>query len=178
MDHSDHVGLLKAGIVGPGGVWADMGSGGGAFTLALADLIGPSGVIYSVDKDASALQRQEWSIQTRYPAVTMHYVAADYCGPLDLPPLDGIVMANTLHFHRKKEAVLWLIQGYLKLKGLFILIEYNTDRGNPWVPYPISFRKWKKLASRVGFADTWLLATRPSSFLGEIYAAASRRAKE
>jgi precorrin-6B methylase 2 len=39
-----------------GGTWADLGSGGGAFTLALADLIGPQGVIYSMDRDRYALQ--------------------------------------------------------------------------------------------------------------------------
>jgi ubiquinone/menaquinone biosynthesis C-methylase UbiE len=49
MNHADHVALLRAGVPGPGGVWADLGSGAGAFTLALADLIGPTGQIYSVD---------------------------------------------------------------------------------------------------------------------------------
>ena len=40
MNHEDHVRLLRKGIVEPGGVWADFGSGAGAFTLALADLLG------------------------------------------------------------------------------------------------------------------------------------------
>ena len=40
MNHDDHVALLRGGIDQPGGVWADVGSGTGAFTLALADLIG------------------------------------------------------------------------------------------------------------------------------------------
>ncbi|TMD25838.1 MAG: class I SAM-dependent methyltransferase, partial [Chloroflexi bacterium] len=51
MNHEDHVRLLRKGIVEPGGVWADFGSGAGAFTLALADLLGTEGSIYSVDKD-------------------------------------------------------------------------------------------------------------------------------
>ena len=51
MDHEDHVYLLRGGVPGVGGVWADLGSGRGAFTLALADLIGRTGHIYSVDKD-------------------------------------------------------------------------------------------------------------------------------
>jgi ubiquinone/menaquinone biosynthesis C-methylase UbiE len=175
MDHSDHVALLQAGVPAQGGAWADLGSGGGAFTRALAEILGASGVIYSVDRDGGALQRQERSMQAMFPAVKVHYVTADFRQPLNLPPLDGIVMANTLHFHRKKEGVLELVRSYLKLEGLFILVEYNSDRGNPWVPYPLSFRKWEKLAAKVGLADTRLLATRPSSFLGEFYAAASRR---
>ena len=38
MDHNDHVLLLAKGIPTQGGVWADLGSGAGAFTLALADV--------------------------------------------------------------------------------------------------------------------------------------------
>ena len=57
MIHEDHVNLIKGGISGPGGLWADFGSGSGAFTLALADLIGPQGKIYAVDESKSALHR-------------------------------------------------------------------------------------------------------------------------
>ena len=44
MDHSDHVNLLRNGVL-PGGVWADLGAGSGAFTLALAELAGPETTI-------------------------------------------------------------------------------------------------------------------------------------
>ncbi|HTD19791.1 MAG TPA: class I SAM-dependent methyltransferase, partial [Ktedonobacteraceae bacterium] len=59
MNHEDHVRLLRKGIAEPGGAWADFGSGTGAFTLALADLLGTEGSIYSVDKDRGALKEQE-----------------------------------------------------------------------------------------------------------------------
>ena len=58
MDHDDHVGLLRGGVAGPGGVWADIGAGEGAFTLALADLLGPGARIVAVDRDAGALRAQ------------------------------------------------------------------------------------------------------------------------
>ena len=59
MNHTDHVSLLRGGVATPDGVWADLGSGAGAFTLALADLLGATGAIYSVDQDASALAVQK-----------------------------------------------------------------------------------------------------------------------
>lgn len=173
MDHSDHVALLRDGIPEPGGVWADLGSGTGAFTLALAELIGPHGEIYSVDGDSAALRRQERTMRAGFSKVTVHYVVADFSRPLDLPLLDGIIMANALHFQQDKDAVLRLTRGYLRAGGVFILVEYNIDRGNPWVPYPLSYDSWETLAQHNGFACTRLLATRPSSFLGEIYSAAS-----
>ncbi len=56
MTHDDHVALLRGGIPGPGGVWADLGAGSGAFTLALAEQLGPSAEIYAVDADERALR--------------------------------------------------------------------------------------------------------------------------
>ena len=175
MNHADHVALLRPGIPTPGGVWADLGSGGGAFTLALAELIGPAGALYSVDKDRAALRRQEQAMRERFPTTQAHYLAADFARPLDLPPLDGIVMANALHFvpHAGKEAVVTSLRASLKPGGRLILVEYNVDRGNVWVPHPLSFESWVELAARCGFAHTQLLATRPSSFLNSFYSAAS-----
>lgn len=85
-------------------------------------------------------------------------------------------MANSLHFvpYTHKEATLRLIKGYLQPKGRLVLVEYDSDSGNFWVPYPLSYPTWEKLASRVGFAHTQLLGTVPSRFLGDIYSALSR----
>lgn len=175
MNHADHVNLLRGGVPAPGGVWADLGSGAGAFTLALADLLGPGAAIYSVDQRAGALREQERAMRARFPQTTVHYLTADFTRRLDLPPLDGAVMANALHFVRDKDPVVRLVRGYLKPGGVFILVEYDTDRGNPWVPYPLSYTTWEALAKRNGFAETRLLATRPSRFLGAFFSAASVR---
>ncbi len=175
MTHDDHVRLLRGGISELGGVWADLGSGWGAFTLALADLLGPGGTIYSVDTDRGALRDQERSMRARFPDRAVTYLAADFTRPLALPPLDGIVMANSLHYQRDKEPVLRLVHSYLKPGGRLVLIEYNADRGNPWVPYPLSYPTWEALAARTGFVATRLLATVPSRFLREMYSALSLR---
>src|SRR5512143_2162828 len=113
MNHTDHVALLREGIEQPGGVWADLGSGTGAFTLALADLIGPTGKIYSIDKDKRSLKEQEKAMRTNFPTTTVEYVTSDFTRRLDLPQLDGIIMANSLHFVRHKDPVLQLIRSYL-----------------------------------------------------------------
>jgi SAM-dependent methyltransferase len=175
VDHSDHVNLLRDGIPEPGGLWADLGAGTGAFTLALAELIGPGGQIYAVDKDRGALRRLERSVSARFPQTTVHCCSADFTQSLDLPPLDGVVMANVLHFqrHAVRKAVVQLIRGYLRPGGRLILVEYDTDRGNRWVPYPLSYQTWQKLAAEAGLSSTNLLATRPSRFLGQIYSALS-----
>jgi len=181
MEHADHVKLLRDGIPGQGGVWADFGSGSGAFTLALAELVGPNAEIYSIDRDHRALLRQEGTLHDRFPTYPfsyLHFLIADYTRPLELPVLDGTIMANTLHFQRDKDRVLQLIHSYLRPGGRLVVVEYNLDQGNPWVPHPFSYETWRKIAERNGFIDTRRLATRPSRFLGEIYSAMSYKPGE
>jgi len=184
MDHADHVALLRGGLPTPrspstadGNVtWADLGSGTGAFTLALAELLGADGEIYSIDRDAGALRQQERTMHERFPSARVHTIRADLARPLpDLPPLDGVVMANVLHFFREKGMLLGQVRHALKPGGRLIVVEYNVDRGNVWVPYPLSFSTWQTLAAQWGLIGTRLLATRPSRFLHEIYAALSVR---
>ena len=178
MNHTDHVSLLRGGVATTGGAWADLGSGTGAFTLALADLVGSAAAIYSVDKDPSALAAQEREMRRRFPLTAAHYLTADFTRPLSLPPLDGVVMANSLHFQRAKEPIVQLVRRYLKSGGRLILVEYDTDHGNHWVPYPLSFETWRVLARSCGLAKTQLLATVPSRFLGRIYSALSLNQEE
>lgn len=175
MNHADHVSLLRDGIPAAGGVWADFGSGTGAFTLALADLLGPAGEIYSVDQDRGALRAQERAILAQFPQTTVHYLNADFTQPLNLPTLDGLVLANALHFqkHMRQAEVIQRLKHYLRPGGRLILVEYNVDQGNLWVPHPLSYQSWEKLALACGFTHTQLLDTKPSRFLREIYAAVS-----
>jgi SAM-dependent methyltransferase len=173
MNHTDHVNLLRDGVPGAGGAWADFGSGTGAFTLALAELIGATGWIFSIDKDTGALRQQERAMRTRFPDINVRYISADFTAPLELPRLEGALMANALHFERDKDRVIQYVHSYLRPHGRFILVEYNIDRGNRWAPYPLSYPSWERLARHNGFSHTRLLARRPSRFLGEIYSALS-----
>src|SRR6266496_2828619 len=103
MEHRDHVNLLKNGILYSGGTWADFGSGSGAFTLALRDLVGADAEIFSIDQDAGRLREQEHEFARMFPKSNVHFLRADFSRALELPRLDGIVMANALHYFRVKE---------------------------------------------------------------------------
>ncbi len=173
VDHDDHVNLLRESVDGAGSAWGDFGAGSGAFTLALADLLGPDAEIYAVDRDASALRSNERAMRGRFPEVRVQYAEADFTGELELPPLDGIVMANSLHFQRDQEGVVRRVREYLKPAGRLVIVEYNVERGNFAVPHPVPYRRWEKLARDAGFEHTELLVRRPSRFLHEIYSAVS-----
>ena len=173
MDHTDHTNLLRGGVPSPGGVWADFGAGSGAFTLALADLLGPTAEIIVIDRNASDLRANESDMRARFPETKTRYIEADFSRPLDLPVLDGIVSANALHFADDQAQIVELFRSYLGPGGRLLVVEYNIDDSNFAVPYPIPYPRWQTLASGAGFAHTRLLARRPSRFLREIYSAAS-----
>jgi len=173
MDHGDHVRLIRDGVLGGGTTWADLGSGEGAFTLALADLLGSTGSIHTVDRDSRALQIQLGALRDAFPTAAVTPLVGDFTKPLELPTLDGIVMANSLHFVREKLAALRLIAGYLRPGGRLVLVEYDTDQGNQWVPFPLSYRTWTTVATEAGLRGTQKVASIPSRFLGSIYSAVS-----
>jgi ubiquinone/menaquinone biosynthesis C-methylase UbiE len=175
MDHADHVRLLRDGVT-PGGMWADLGAGTGAFTLALAELVGPGGEVIAVDRDRGALRQLERALRPGGAAVRT--LGADFTKTLDLASLDGVVMANSLHFVRDKPPVLALVRAMLKPAGRLVLVEYDADRGNPYVPHPLSFETWRALADASGFTGTRELASVPSRFLGRIYSAESQRSAD
>jgi SAM-dependent methyltransferase len=87
-----------------------------------------------------------------------------------------VVMANSLHFVRDKAPVLALVHSMLKPSGRLLLVEYDADRGNTWVPHPMSFETWRALADANGFTATRELASVPSRFLRRIYSAESVKA--
>lgn len=172
MDHRDHVALLRGGVDRPGR-WLELGAGDGEFTLALADLLGPGGAIVAQDQDGAALGRLGRRVRACFPTTGLETLVADFTSALPGGPFDGVLAANSLHFVRDPRSVLDALRGRLAIGGRLLLVEYDADRGNPWVPYPISFAAWQRLAPAAGFAPPRLLGRVPSRFLGAIYAAAA-----
>jgi SAM-dependent methyltransferase len=103
-------------------------------------------------------------------------IEADFTGSLDVPglepeSLDGMLLANALHFVRDQDGVLRPLVGHLRPGGRFVLVEYDAERGNPWVPHPIPARRWPELAEHCGLTDVRVMHRVPSRFLGAIYSA-------
>jgi ubiquinone/menaquinone biosynthesis C-methylase UbiE len=172
MNHQDHVGLIKDGLKNEKGIWADLGSGEGAFTLALADLLPKESKIISIDKNQTSLAIQEQKFNQLFPHRQIEFLAQDFTRNLSLGHLDGILMANSLHFigTERQIPLLQKIQSYLKPEGKLVLVEYNTNDGNHWVPYPFRYEVFETIAKKSGFKTIKLLATIKSQFLNEIYA--------
>src|SRR5215216_6627587 len=82
-------------------VWIDLGCGSGLFTLALANYLPPESVIKAIDKNERLLKK----IPDDYKGVQIQTIAADFIrDPLPAEKLDGILMANSLHYVADKGA--------------------------------------------------------------------------
>jgi ubiquinone/menaquinone biosynthesis C-methylase UbiE len=175
MNHDDHVQLIEHGIEpNSGGIWVDFGAGSGAFTLALRDVAGSDVELIAVDRDRDSLRSLRRSMERHFPGTSLQFLTADFRQPLSLPPLDGILCANAVHYVADQLTLLRQWRSYLKPDGRLIIVEYDTDDGNRWVPHPLSFTTFQRLASQAGFITPTLLGVRPSRFLGRIYAALAR----
>jgi len=52
------------------------------------------------------------------------------------------------------------------------LVEYNTDKPNPWVPYPVGAHSLELLFAKAGYASFTKLHEMPSAYnTGNMYAA-------
>jgi hypothetical protein len=91
--------------------------------------------------------------------------------------LDGIVLANALHFvaYSEQPTVMRHVAEMVAPGGPIVIVEYDRRSANRWVPYPISPRALTELATGAGLAPPTPLATQPSRYTGTIYSALVRR---
>jgi 2-polyprenyl-3-methyl-5-hydroxy-6-metoxy-1,4-benzoquinol methylase len=149
--------------------WADFGAGQGLFTKALATRLPPGSSLHAIDKDETALK----SIDLQQPQITLHKLKTDFVNEEPDPgPLDGILIANALHFVPHTQAFLTYLRKILKPSGRMILIEYDREVGNQWVPFPVSYATLMTLAPQAGFTSVTKLGEEPSVYSAvDIYAA-------
>jgi SAM-dependent methyltransferase len=154
--------------------WADLGCGDGTFTRALARLLATGSVVHAVDLDDVALA----GIPREEEGVSIVTHRADFVGgPLPFAKVDGILMANSLHYVGNQEAFLRRCEAHLKADGCFIIVEYDLDRPNRWVPFPVSRQRLSALFRSDGYLPPVPLGSRPSLYQrGEMYAAMIQRA--
>jgi SAM-dependent methyltransferase len=172
MKDSEALDLLRAAIGdAEGRAWADLGAGGGTFTRSLAALVGARGQVVAVDADERALAGLMRWAKTVEDGPEIVIISADIAKPVALPVVDGVVMANVLHFMRDPAEVLGRVAARLRPGGRLVLIEYEGRRPSPWVPYPVSFARFAELAAGAGLTPPRIAATRPSAYGGELYVA-------
>ncbi|MCC6462549.1 MAG: class I SAM-dependent methyltransferase [Saprospiraceae bacterium] len=140
--------------------WADLGCGAGLFTFALAQSLPPGSLIHAVDKEPVALQPLPNPKQVELRPCQFDFVQEG----LPFQALDGVLMANSLHFVRDKTAFLQQLAPLLRPTAQWLIVEYDTLRSNPWVPFPIDFAGLRALFATAGYRQVRKLGERPSLY--------------
>jgi trans-aconitate methyltransferase len=177
MEHTEMVALIRGGVPAGDGVWADLGAGSGNFTRALRALLSPQAVIHAVDRDAKALALQQQALAAADEGAAIQLLQADITRPLRLPELDGVLMANVLHFLRDHVGQLRHVAQYLQPGGRVLIVEYDVALPIPWVPFPLPIAQFENRVHAAGFVDARVISTRRSPSSGRVmYAGVASRA--
>jgi len=171
MNLQQAINFIKPAITPTNGLWADIGAGTGTFTLALDQILDKDSTIYATDKNPHGLWRLEMS------NCKLIIEEHDFNNDFNLPMMDGIVLANALHYSDNPKGTIENILKILKPGGTFILIEYEKKEPLiPWIPYPIPFGNFEKLAEQCDLCKPEIIAKIPSSYGHEhIYLASARK---
>ena len=115
-----------------GQVIADIGSGGGYFTLKFAEIVGEKGKVYAVDTDEKLLEFVGNSAKQRGLNNVITVLAKD---KLELPKesLDFVFMRNVTHHIPNRVSYFKALKKFLKPCGKVIIIEYKKSK-------PFTFR--------------------------------------
>ena len=181
MKPRDALALLEGAVPRGRGVWADLGAGEGTFTRALGERLGRGSRIYAVDRDGSGFaDLARWAPRN---GVDLIPVRADFAVPFELPGLaetgpglDGMLLANALHYVAEPATLLGQLAKRLRPGGRVVLIEYDHRPANRWVPYPIASVRWPSLAGAAGLVLPRVTASQPSTYGGDLYVATAERA--
>ena len=168
MQTADAVALIRDAVAGGGNRWADLGAGRGTFTRALVELLGPDGQVIAIDRDAGSVSELQELAKT---AANVSVIEGDFTGEIDVPPLDGMLLANALHFEKDAGAVLARLARHLEPGGRVVIVEYDRRAASRWVPHPIAIAELPKLAAAAGLSRFTVTDSRPSNYEGVIYTA-------
>jgi SAM-dependent methyltransferase len=154
----------------PSGIWVDAASGDGVFGQALLEIANPSIDIIGFDIDRSVVQHFISQLKAR--TLQCYALQADLRRQLPFVGVDGIILANGLHFYPRPQQVRLLehCAQALRQTGQLVVVEYNTERSTNAVPYPISEKNINHLLSPAGFTGPKKISRVRSTYLGEMYA--------
>jgi ubiquinone/menaquinone biosynthesis C-methylase UbiE len=125
--------IMDALLIAEGSVVADLGAGGGWFTIRLANRVGPNGIVYAEDiqqQMIEAINRRVARAQLTN-VVTILGTASD---PMIPEPVDAVLIVDA--YHEVEEPVIMLRNVAKKLKptGRLGIVEFKKDGWGPGPP--------------------------------------------
>ena len=159
----------------PGMTVADVGAGFGAWTVRLANVVGPSGHVYATDIGSAQLASlRDYTKREGLTNVTVLEGAAD---TTNLPALccDAILIRDAYHHLTQPEKILASLAAALKPGGRLAVIDFpprpnsevpagvSTNRGGHGVPPEVVEREGGRVLTHVRTIANWVPKSQPAS---------------
>ncbi len=121
--------------IGERSVVADVGAGGGWFTVRLARRVGPNGVVYAQDVQQQMLDSISRRM-VREGFSNVVYIRGERLDPrLPATKLDAVLMVDTYHEFENPVALLRGALASLKPTGRVGIINFSSEGGGPGPPF-------------------------------------------
>ncbi len=148
----DH--LVKELYLKPGDRVADLGSGAGAYTIALAKEVGDMGQVYAVDVHREQLQTLAGTLEKqRLLNVEILWADIEKGISIDAYSLDAVVMSNILFQLTDIESALTYVAKILKPEGQLLVVEWSHSHSGigPHPDHVVLQERAEALVQKHGF---------------------------
>ena len=122
--------IMDALQIGENSVVADLGAGGGWFTVRLARRV-QNGRVYAEDVQPQMIQAIERRVQREGLEKIVRMVLGTQTDPKIPEPLDAVLIVDTYHEMEQPVALLRNVARALKPTGVIGIVNYKKDGGGP-----------------------------------------------
>jgi predicted methyltransferase len=126
--------IMDALGIADGAVVADIGAGGGWFTIRLARRVGPNGVVYAEDVQRQMLDAIGRRVQKEGLRNVRMVFGEDDDPKVEAGTLDAALMVDAYHEVRDRVGLLKNIRTALKPSGRLGIVDFRRDGGGPGPP--------------------------------------------
>jgi ubiquinone/menaquinone biosynthesis C-methylase UbiE len=116
-----------------GSVVADIGAGGGWFTIRLADRVGPNGVVYAEDVQPQMIESIKRRV-ARAQLTNVRFVSGTKRDPRLPAPVDAALIVDAYYEMEQPRVMLSNIAAAVKPEGLIGIVEFKKDGWGPGPP--------------------------------------------
>lgn len=126
--------IMDALGIADGSVVADIGAGGGWFTIRLARRVGPRGLVYAEDVQTQMIEAIDRRVQREGLRNVRTVLGTDADAKLPANAVDGVLIVDAYHEVQDRVALLRSIARALKPTGRLGIVDFKKDGGGPGPP--------------------------------------------
>src|SRR5919107_1115448 len=117
--------LSEVGMIKPGTHVLDYGCGPGNYTIAAAELVGPSGKVYAVDIHPMAIRKVQNKANKK--GLNVQTILTDYDTQLPDSSVDAVLLFYVLHDFKNPDAIIKELSRVLKPRGVLLVIDHKLE---------------------------------------------------